>query len=375
MLQKLLPKPFLKLESLSKLKSLSKLESFSKLEPLSKATRLKTTTLTGLIVSLPALVSITVSVIVSVTALVSAPATASDTAGVSCDKPALNILLTNDDGFDKPGIRALHRVFKQAGHRVVLAAPEKNASGSSTSVTFAAIKVTQAEPDVYAIAGSPATTVLLGARAFFPDNPPDLVISGINKGANLGPATPVSGTVGATIAAILIAQPAIPAIAVSTDPFVVNTSVVDTHLVDTKTQTTDKANQKANLEHLNRVAEFVLALVGNLQTQHCDGSALLPSKVALNVNYPPIPQDEIKGVQLHDQGKAPLFSLSYAPSEKDATIYVPRFAILPPVLNSEDGDTAAFHEGYITVVAIDGDYTVSPANKAKIAPALSNLTP
>jgi 5'/3'-nucleotidase SurE len=371
MLQKLVPK------------SLSKLESLSKLGPLSKATLFKITILTGLIVSLP--------VLVSATASVSVAAAASDTildggnaAGASCDKPALNILLTNDDGFDKPGIRALHRVFKQAGHRVVLAAPEKNASGSSTSVTFAAIKVTQAEPDVYAIAGSPATTVLLAASAFFPNNPPDLVISGINKGANLGPATPVSGTVGATIAAILIAQPAIPAIAVSTDPFVVNTNVVDTHVVDTKTQTSDevgkKAGKKADLEHLNRVAEFVLALVGNLQTQHCDGSALLspkllPPKIALNVNYPPIPQEDIKGVQLHNQGKAPLFSLSYAPSEKDATIYVPRFAILPPVLNSKDGDTAAFHDGYITIVAIDGDYTASPASKAKIAPALSNLTP
>ena len=294
---------------------------------------------------------------------------AESTLDTSCDLPALNILLTNDDGFDKPGIRALHLVFKQAGHRVVLAAPEKNASGSSASVTFAAIKVTQAEPDVYAIAGSPATTVLLAASAFFPDSRPDLVISGINKGANLGPATPVSGTVGATIAAILIAQPSIPAIAVSTDPFD----------VDTKGQTSDevgkKAGKKADLEHLNRVAEFVLALVGNLQTQHCDGSALLPPKMALNVNYPPIPQEDIKGVQLHDQGKAPLFSLSYAPSEKDATIYVPRFAILPPVLNSKDGDTAAFHDGYITIVAIDGDYTASPASKAKIAPALSNLTP
>lgn len=360
------------------LKSCSKLEPLSKLGSLSKATLFKTTILTGLIVSLPVLVSLTASVSVA--------AAASDTilddgnaAGASCDKPALNILLTNDDGFDKPGIRALHRVFKQAGHRVVLAAPEKNASGSSASVTFAAIKVTQAEPDVYAIAGSPATTVLLAASAFFPNSPPDLVISGINKGANLGPATPVSGTVGATIAAILIAQPSIPAIAVSTDPF-----DVDTHVVDTKGQTSDedgkKANKKADLEHLDRVAEFVLALVGNLQTQHCDGSALLPPKLlppkmALNVNYPPIPQDEIKGVQLHDQGKAPLFSLSYAPSEKDATIYVPRFAILPPVLNSKDGDTAAFHDGYITIVAIDGDYTASPASKAKIAPALSNLTP
>ena len=280
----------------------------------------------------------------------------------SCDKPALNILLTNDDGFDKPGIQALHRVFKQAGHRVILAAPHKNASGSSTSVTFAAIKVTKAEPDVYAIHGSPATTVLLGAGSFFPDGPPDLVISGINKGANLGPATPVSGTVGATIAAILIAQPAIPAIAISTNPFSVENNSQD-------------ENKKADLEHLSHVAEFVLALVGELQTAHCDGSALLPLKVALNVNYPPIPQSDIKGVQLQQQGMAPLFSLAYTPSEKDPAIYLPRFEILPPNLTGGDGDTSAFHDGYITIVPIDGNYTVDETTRAKIEPALQNLKP
>ncbi len=242
------------------------LKSLAKLNPLPNATLLKTLILMSLIVSLP--------VPVSTTASASGTTSTTDSgAGASCNKPVLNILLTNDDGFDKPGIQALHRVFKQAGHRVILAAPEKNASGSSTSITLAAIKVTQAEADVYAIAGSPATAVLLGAKAFFPHNPPDLVISGINKGANLGPATPVSGTVGATIAAILIAQPAIPAIAVSTDPF-----VADINVVNTKKQNTNETNKKANREHLNRVAEFVLALVGNLQTQHCDGSALLPTK-------------------------------------------------------------------------------------------------
>ncbi len=313
---------------------------------------LKPSVFAGLLMALP--LSLTISL----------PALSSESpVGPTCEKIPLNILLTNDDGFDKPGIRALHQVFKHAGHRVVLAAPEKNASGSSASITFAAVKVIEAEPDVYAIAGSPATTVLLGSAAFFPNSPPDLVISGINKGANLGPATPVSGTVGATVAAILIAEPGIPAIAVSTDPFTID----------------NQTSEKADLEHLNRVAEFVLTLVGKLQTKHCDGSALLPPKVALNVNYPPIAHKDIKGVQFHNQGKAPLFSLSYKPSEKDPTIYVPRFAMLPQHSGgtniNTDGDTSAFHKGYITVVAIDGDYTVGSEMKARIAPLLSGLKP
>ncbi len=285
----------------------------------------------------------------------------------TCDKPALDILLTNDDGFDKPGIQALHRVFKKAGHQVVLVAPEKNASGSSTSVTFAAIKVTQAESDVYAIAGSPATAVLLGASSFFPDNPPDLVISGINKGANLGPATPVSGTVGATIAAILISEPAIPAIAVSTDPFVLSEKGSEGISEEQKNQ--------ADLDHLNHIAEFMLTLVAGLQAEHCDGSALLPAKVALNINYPPIPKDQIKGVQLQQQGSAQLFSLAYSPTKDDAKLYAPHFEILPPDFDKDNGDTGAFHEGYITVVPIDGNFTADEVTKAKIAPLLLKLKP
>ncbi|RLA44011.1 MAG: hypothetical protein DRR06_10760 [Gammaproteobacteria bacterium] len=279
-----------------------------------------------------------------------------------CNEKQLDILLTNDDGYDKPGIQALHRVFKQAGHRVILAAPAKNASGSSASVTFAAVKVTQAEPDVYAIHGSPATTVLLGVSAFFANNPPDLVISGINKGANLGPATPVSGTVGATVAAILISQPAIPAIAISTDPF-------------SRDGNSDDENRKADLEHLDRVAVFVSALVANLQNQHCDGSALLPEKVALNVNYPPVPHNQIKGVRLREQGKAPHFSINYVASKKDPGSYLPHLKVLPPNFDKDDGDTSAFHQGYITIVPIDADYTANNSTIMKIVPVLQGLKP
>lgn len=278
----------------------------------------------------------------------------------TCNKPSLDILLTNDDGYDKPGIRALHRVFKGAGHRVVLAAPAGNASGSSTSVTFAPIKVSEAEPNIYAIEASPASTVLLGVGNYFPDGPPDLVISGINKGANLGPATPVSGTVGATIAALLLSEPAIPAIAISTDSF-------------QPTSGTDVDEQQANLEHLDRIAHFVLTMVTRLQGRSCNGGALLPPRLALNVNYPPIPDRDIKGVKLTQQSRTPTFRLSYAPSENNPRLYAPRFEKQLPALTGDEGDTSAFHQGYITIVPIDGNYTADAKSRASIARWLEGL--
>ena len=280
--------------------------------------------------------------------------------GQSCDGEPLDILLTNDDGYDKPGIRALHRVFSAAKHRLVLAAPAGNASGSSTSVTFAPVKVNEAEPGIYAIEASPASTVVLGVNNYFPDGPPDLVISGINKGANLGPATPVSGTVGATIAALLLVQPAIPAIAVSTDPFILASG-------------SETEKQQADLEHLDRVAHFILQLVSRLQAQSCGSVALLPQGLALNINYPPVPQAAIKGFKLTRQSRLPTFSLSYAPSAKDSALFAPRFTELPPVLSGDEGDTSAYHRGYITIVPIDGNYTLDDPGARKLGALLEGL--
>jgi 5'/3'-nucleotidase SurE len=136
------------------------------------------------------------------------------TSANACEPEALNILLTNDDGYDSIGIVALHRALQNAGHRVTRVAPNRNYSGSSTSLTLDLIKAPQVPNQeftrIFAVSGSPATSVLLGATALFTaDQPAQLVISGINDGANLGPATPTSGTVGAAIAAIKLLNPAL----------------------------------------------------------------------------------------------------------------------------------------------------------------------
>ena len=71
----------------------------------------------------------------------------------SCND-TLRILLSNDDGFDQPGITALQQALNQAEHQVVVAAPAKNASGSSASITFAPVAVAHVETNTYAVRGS-----------------------------------------------------------------------------------------------------------------------------------------------------------------------------------------------------------------------------
>ena len=276
----------------------------------------------------------------------------------TCDNK-LNILLSNDDGFDKPGIVALQQALSQAKHRVVLAAPAKNASGSSASITFAPVAVEQVAANTYAISASPATSVVLAVSALYPPgSPPDLVISGINKGANLGPTTGISGTVGATTAAIKVIDPPIAAIAISTDPLGGNFS------------------EEENIQHLQRISAFITNLVGRLTQERCKSGFLLPQGLALNINYPPLATTEIKGIVMKEQGQAPYFKISYRPSKDDANVYLPVFKAQAVENDIAQSDTLAYHQGYITIVPLDGNYTNKDPNiKSLIEPLIVRLKP
>jgi len=116
----------------------------------------------------------------------------------------MRILLTNDDGVNSPGIRLLADGLRKAGHRVVVVAPEGEQSGVSHAISFfrAPCKLTAIAEDTWSCGGSPGDCVavaLLGGlpEVFDPQSPPDMVVSGINRGANLGTDIVYSGTAAA----------------------------------------------------------------------------------------------------------------------------------------------------------------------------------
>lgn len=135
------------------------------------------------------------------------------------DAPAwpARVLMTNDDGIDTPGIRALAEELARASD-VYVVAPEGNRSGSGGFISMISRPMTVVEvPDstlagVWSVDGFPADAVLWGVRTLFPDAPPDLVISGINDSPNASDAWLVSGTIGAARTAAFLG---IPALAVS----------------------------------------------------------------------------------------------------------------------------------------------------------------
>ncbi len=188
----------------------------------------------------------------------------------SAQAPAkpFRILVTNDDGIAAPGILALTLALQSLGD-ITVVAPAENQSGKGHSIiTSDPILVDPAvvagAAQAYAVTGPPATCVKVGVRSLTSDRP-DLVVSGINRGYNVGMVTYVSGTVGAAREAALLGIPAIAA-----------------------SLAVEETNYGPAGEAVRRLAEMVRA------------SGLDPG-VLLNVNVPSGPAADFKGFQLTRQ--------------------------------------------------------------------------
>lgn len=120
----------------------------------------------------------------------------------------MNILISNDDGVLAPGIQALKQALKNCG-RVIVVAPDSERSGFSSALTLdRPLKLTQIETDVWSVNGTPADCVYVALNGAL-DLKFDLVISGINSGANLGDDVFYSGTVGAALEGRALKHPAL----------------------------------------------------------------------------------------------------------------------------------------------------------------------
>jgi 5'-nucleotidase len=185
----------------------------------------------------------------------------------------MRVLVTNDDGVAAPGIRWLARAAAGAGWEVVVAAPASEQSGTSAAITAAEDggKVVVESYDLggieaYGVAASPAFIALLAVHGAFGE-PPDVVLSGVNRGANAGRAVLHSGTVGAALTA---AAAGIRGMAVSLD--------VAFPAVDDDTD-----------RHWATAARLAVDLMPALRSA--------ASGVVLNVNAPDVPFAALRGVR------------------------------------------------------------------------------
>ena len=126
------------------------------------------------------------------------------------DLAQARILVSNDDGINAPGLKLLARIARSLCPDVWIVAPEQEQSGASHSLTISRpLRLRRLAPRLFAVDGTPTDCVLLAAKTLLRDKPPNLVLSGINAGANLGEDVSYSGTVAAAMEGVLLGVPAI----------------------------------------------------------------------------------------------------------------------------------------------------------------------
>jgi 5'-nucleotidase len=108
----------------------------------------------------------------------------------------MRILLTNDDGIDAPGLHALREIAAQLSEDVWVVAPETNQSGASHSLSLhEPLRMRRIDERAFAVRGTPTDSVIMGVRHVLKDKLPDLVLSGVNRGANMAEDVTYSGTI------------------------------------------------------------------------------------------------------------------------------------------------------------------------------------
>jgi 5'-nucleotidase len=177
------------------------------------------------------------------------------------------ILVTNDDGVYAPGIRALHDAVRHLG-RAVIVAPERDKSAVSHSLTMnRPLRVRRLEEDIYTLDGTPTDCVTIGMNKILPEKP-DLLVSGINPGPNLGDDISYSGTVSAAIEGTMYGIPSLAFSLTGEPPFDFET------------------------------AAGVAWKLASMALQFG-----LPEKTLLNINIPQLKPEEIRGIRFTRQGR------------------------------------------------------------------------
>ena len=232
----------------------------------------------------------------------------------------MKILISNDDGVHAEGLRVLAEALRSCGE-VTVVAPDRNHSGSSHSLTLESPLRVESFPhtDFIAVRGTPTDCVHLAVYELLKPQP-EIVVSGINHGANLGDDVLYSGTVAAATEGRYLGLPSI-------------------------------AISLAGSRYFSTAAEYAKKLVNGLSRHP------LPADQILNVNVPDLPLAEIKGIRVTRLGRRhPSEPVVVAADPRGKTIYW----IGPPGAGQDvaaDTDFAALEAGFVSITPLHIDMT------------------
>lgn len=241
------------------------------------------------------------------------------------DLATARILISNDDGIQAPGLKLLEKVARALCRDVWVVAPEVEQSGASHSLTLhRPLRVRKLGPRRYAVDGTPTDCVLLAVNAIMRDKRPTLMLSGINAGGNLGEDLTYSGTVAAAMEGALLS---VPSIAMS--------------------------QHYANGDRIRWATAAACApeVIKRLT------AAPWPRNMLVNVNFPDVAPEEVKGIVPAAQGKRKIGDNLVARTDPRGRPYYWIGALRDEVPDKPGTDLCAVLEGKVSVTPVYLDLT------------------
>ena len=240
----------------------------------------------------------------------------------------MRILLTNDDGIHAPGLKVLEEIARQFSDDIWICAPSEEQSGAGHSLTLTRpVRLQKHGERRFAVSGTPTDSVMMALREVMPDAP-DIILSGVNRGANLGDDITYSGTVSAAIEGALAG---IRAIAFSQ--------------VYAREGMGDEVPFGAALEWGPKVLAKLI-------------DAPMAERTLINVNFPAIHAEDVKGIRVVRQGFHD-YSRGTIVEGRDPRGYRYFWFGLDPIEHTLDHgtDLEAIEEGFVAVTPLQLDLT------------------
>jgi 5'-nucleotidase len=245
----------------------------------------------------------------------------------------MRILLTNDDGVNAAGLKVLERIAARFSDDVWIVAPTEEQSGAGHSLTLTQpVRLRRLGERRFCVTGTPTDAVMMAIAHVMKDMRPDLVLSGVNRGANLGEDVTYSGTVSAAMEGALAG---IPSVALS------------------QSYAREGMGDTVPFAAAEAWAERVLSpLLG----------APMEPRTLVNINFPALPPEEVKGIRVTQQGLRDYGRLRIT-QRTDPRGYDYFWFGLGPMIETptHSSDLEAIAEGYVAVTPLHLDLTHGPS--------------
>lgn len=245
----------------------------------------------------------------------------------------MRILLTNDDGVNATGLKVLERIAREFSDDIWVCAPTEERSGAGHSLTLTVpLRLRTLGEQRFCVTGTPTDAVMMGLAHILKDDPPDLILSGVNRGANLGEDVTYSGTVSAAMEGALAG---IPSIALS---------------------------QSYPREGMGDTVPFAAAEAWADEVLRPLIDKPMAAGTLINVNFPALPASEVKGIRVVRQGIRDYGRLRIV-KNTDPRGYDYYWFGLAPVVHTpgHETDLEAIADGYVSVTPLHLDLTHDPS--------------